>query len=411
MEIGKNKLITKLALFNFVLFLIGFDVVTSFFSIFIDNIKDVSQSITIPYRAFSLFVSLSVILFTKRKREKYNAGLILLFIYIAMFGARMFYDYILRSDIHLSSDITVKNSLFYMLMLVTIASFVKSYKYIDLNKAFKWIFLGYSFIIIVNFLITPEFSLDYVADSAQISSGVRNTIDTGYFAAYYLLLSLYFIKNKVYSKLLKFGSFPIILTALVILLRSGSRGPLLALLIALSIFVIVQQKHAFFILLGSSLLILLISYFFEDIVKQISYIAPIMAERIQYTLYSGTQDARIVLFKEGIDAFIDKPFFGSQAMLYRNSLSSATFPHQLIIEAFMSTGFVGGISLLISIIILLKMVLRNLYISISNYWLELIMIAYIVRAMTAGTMFSFSYAVIFVFYFLTRSVDLKIRNI
>ena len=89
----KSNFINHIFTFNFVLFFVGFDLITSICSIFIPDIASVSQSVTIPYRAFSLGVALVVIFFTFRKKIDYNLGVSLLFIYLTLITIRLFYDY------------------------------------------------------------------------------------------------------------------------------------------------------------------------------------------------------------------------------------------------------------------------------------------------------------------------------
>lgn len=384
------------------MFFIGFDLVTSFFSIFIPNISQVSQSITIPYRGFALFLSISVIFITKKRANKYNAGFILLVAYLFLFTIRLIYDYLFRADIYIGAEIAYKNGLFYFSMIIAIYSFVKSYRFIDLSDAFKWIYFGFSIIVLMNFLVTPEYSLANVDELNQISSGLRNTINSGYLASHYLLMSVFFINTKAFPKVLKIASLPVILMAILILLRSGSRGPLMALVIAFFIYLILTKKHVGTIVLFVGMLSIGFYYYFYDILELIGRVAPVMTNRIQSTIDSGGQEKRIEFFLDGINAFLEYPFFGSKAMIYSNS-KIPDFPHQLIIEAFMSTGIVGGISFTISFILLVKMIIGNLFTHVSNYWLELILIAYLVRAMSAGSIFSFDYPIIFSFYFLVRN--------
>ena len=84
----KGNVTNKLSTFNFVLFFVGFDLFTSICSIFIPDIAEISQSVTIPYRAFSLGVALLVIVFTFKKKIDYNVGVSLLFIYLTLLTIR-----------------------------------------------------------------------------------------------------------------------------------------------------------------------------------------------------------------------------------------------------------------------------------------------------------------------------------
>jgi O-antigen ligase len=397
----KGNVINKLSTFNFVLFFVGFDLFTSICSIFIPDIAEVSQSVTIPYRAFSLGIALLVIVFTFKKKIDYNLGVSLLFIYLTLLIIRFLYDFEIRTDVFVENEKKTQLLLLFVQMVIMTIAISKSYKNIDLSQSFKWIYFCYSIIIIVNYFTVQEFSFYSNDVDLQISSGVRNTIDTGYNAANYLLFSIFFFKSADFPKRLKILSLPVLFCAVIILLRAGSRGPLLALLIAL-VFIAVLPKKNYVIILSISLVFILgFFFFFNDILELISKISPVMTNRIQYTIAEG-DNMRIGFFMEGIKEFINHPFTGSQALLYRQD-GIPTYPHQLIIEAFMSTGIIGGAAILGVFYLVLKNTIFSLHNSVSNYWLELILIVYLTRGMTAGSIFVSNYPILFAYFFLARS--------
>lgn len=121
-------------------------------------------------------------------------------------------------------------------------SLIKSCKFINLSKAFYLIFTGFSIIILINYFTISEFSFSNVIDDQRITAGVRSSIDTGYNAVVFLLLSFYLFKNKTISKLLKIFTLPVASLALMVLLRSGSRGPIMALVIIIFIFIITTDR-------------------------------------------------------------------------------------------------------------------------------------------------------------------------
>jgi len=397
----KSNFINHIFTFNFVLFFVGFDLITSICSIFIPDIASVSQSVTIPYRAFSLGVALVVIFFTFRKKIDYNLGVSLLFIYLTLITIRLFYDFEIRTDIFVDSEKKVQIWMLFVQMIITTIAISGSYRNIDLSKSFKWIYFCYSIIIIVNYFTVKEFS--YYANDVeqQVSIGVRNSIDTGYSAANYLLFSIFLFKSKDFPKKIKIISLPVLFCAIIILLRAGSRGPLLAVLIGLVSILALQKKNYLITLFISTVLILGFFFLFDEILELISKISPVMTFRIQSYLKEG-EPLRIGFFMEGINGFINYPFTGSQALLYRSS-GLPTSPHQLILEAFMSTGFIGGLCLIGVIYLVIKSAIFNLHNFVSNYWIELIILAYLTRAFTAGTILAGDYSIIFAYFLLARN--------
>lgn len=253
----------------------------------------------------------------------------------------------------------------------------------------------------MNYFTVKEFS--YYANDVeqQVSIGVRNSIDTGYSAANYLLFSIFLFKSKDFPKKIKIISLPVLFCAIIILLRAGSRGPLLAVLIGLVSILALQKKNYLITLFISTVLILGFFFLFDEILELISKISPVMTFRIQSYLKEG-EPLRIGFFMEGINGFINYPFTGSQALLYRSS-GLPTSPHQLILEAFMSTGFIGGLCLIGVIYLVIKSAIFNLHNFVSNYWIELIILAYLTRAFTAGTILAGDYSIIFAYFLLARN--------
>jgi hypothetical protein len=399
--ITTENITNKINTFNFILFFVGFDLVTSLFSLFIPNLVEISQSVTIPYRAFSLGIALFVIILNYRSKIDYNLGVSLLLIYLSLFSIRLFYDFEIRTDVFVESEKKTQIWILFVQMIITTIAIAKSYRDIDLSISFRWIYFTYSIIIVANYLAVPEFSFFANDIEQQVSSGVRNTISTGYNAAYYLLFSIFFFTSPYFSKPLKFLGLPVQFCAIIILLRAGSRGPLLAVLIALILFTILQKKNYVIIVFLSALFIFGFHYFFNEILELISKISPVMSNRIQYTIKEG-DNLRIFFFKEGINGFLYNPFTGSQALLYRYN-DIPTYPHQLIIEAFMSTGIIGGVIIISLIYIVIKYTIFNLHNFVSNYWIELIIIAYLTRALTAGSIFVGDYPVVFMYFLLARN--------
>jgi O-antigen ligase len=404
--VNKDNIINKLSTFYFILFFVGFDFVSSISSIFIPNIAEVSQSVTIPYHAFSLSVALFVLLFNYRNKIEYNLGVLLLFIYLALFTIRFFYDFEIRTDVFVESERKMQLRMLYAQLLISTLAISKSYRNIDLYKSFKWIYFCYSIIILINYFTVPEFS-PYSNDvEYQVSSGVRNTIGTGYLAAFYLLLSIFFLKSVDFHKIYKILSLPIMVCAIIILLRAGSRGPLLAVLVGLILLIALQKKNYIITLFIGAMLILGFLIFYSEVLDLISKISPIMTNRIQGTLEGG-DTTRIGFFVEGIKGFLDQPFLGNQAMLYRQD-GDPTVPHQVIIEAFMSTGIVGGVCIIVVIYLVIKNVISNLHIIVTNYWIELILLAYLTRALTAGSILVSDYPIYFAYFLLARNKESRI---
>src|SRR5690554_6007945 len=100
MVISKNKLNIFFSTLNFVLVFIGYQLATSLFLPVSSDLEGISRSVTIPYRAFALLISIFVIILNfKRKSKKTSLVLVILGIYWIALIIRIFYDSVLRSDV------------------------------------------------------------------------------------------------------------------------------------------------------------------------------------------------------------------------------------------------------------------------------------------------------------------------
>jgi O-antigen ligase len=117
-----------------------------------------------------------------------------------------------------------------------------------------------------------------------------------------------------------------------------------------------------------------------------NYFQSTFINRLLLFLELGTDNAREKLLKKGFDAFIDNPFFG-KSMLFDKGLFKGSYPHNLIIEAFMATGLLGGLFFLFYIIkcfkISIKLIINNSQIS----WISLFFFQFLIFAMFSGNLF------------------------
>src|SRR5690554_4933488 len=119
---------------NFVLMFIGYQLATSLFLPVSSDIEGISRTVTVPYRAFALLVSLIVILLNYRNKigQSHLAIKVLLFFWIALI-IRIFYDTNVRFDINLKDTSQLWLYVF-GIVLPAMYSVIKSYRAVDLKK-------------------------------------------------------------------------------------------------------------------------------------------------------------------------------------------------------------------------------------------------------------------------------------
>ena len=154
-------------------------------------------------------------------------------------------------------------------MFINTLAVAKSYTNINLNVTFKYIYIFYAVILLINYLTVQEFSIESILIQKQVGTGVRNTIATGYIAAIFILISFHYYLKTSTSNLYKIIFIPIIFIATIILLRAGSRGPLLSVFIGIILYFSFKRKNSFKIIMYSFLSLSLLTFFYSEILSAI----------------------------------------------------------------------------------------------------------------------------------------------
>lgn len=283
--------------------------------------------ITQLFRLVTVVTIILVICFSRLKVTYTRAHVFLFFCIIA---------YVLRVLIYFANGF--ENSFFtffyyfqnlFILLLIPIALIA-----FDLNKAhleyLKQVFFKYSlFFILLLFILLP------FSEPGRLGFERLNPISI----ALYLGAGIIIAANsniKIFIKLIH------IFLSLYLMILSGSRGPLLALLLCLFMFFLFRSSTKVKIALGGVFLFFIAVFirFVQDIIA----IAPALA-RFNPTSDAGYMSVGIRLeqYMSAIDIFTDNIFFGGSLLEQAHNY----YPHNLFLELAMSTGLVGIIIVLL----------------------------------------------------------------
>jgi peptidoglycan/LPS O-acetylase OafA/YrhL len=98
----RSKINTFFSTLNFVLVFVGYQLATSLFLPVSSDMEGISRTVTVPYRAFALLISLLVILLNLKKRVgKTPLALKVLWVYWFALIICIFYDTNIRIDVTL----------------------------------------------------------------------------------------------------------------------------------------------------------------------------------------------------------------------------------------------------------------------------------------------------------------------
>jgi len=376
-----NFYITNLNLVNII---IGYTFFVSLMMPFTSNQIGASQIITIPYRAFSLFLSLFVILINLKSKSKLTFPVFLFFLFWIIVLLRMFYDLEVRSDFYVQSN--DKNRVWLIAVaacFIPMISIYKSFKFIDFDYSLKLLFAGCVIILIPSLL----FSLQ------KLNEGYRETgnsaIDPITFAISGVTLSMLsvykIIEGKIKNKFSSILNLIYCFLGLFLALKTGSRGPILGFCMILFIWYgIKTKKGIFFYSFFSIFLFLLVN----QIISLISFVAPLLGKRFSEGLSGDDMSllARQETYAWFIDTILESPILGSQFA----RLGNGTYPgyaHSLFLDILLGFGIIG-------LAVFLYCVYKGFYnfkIKIKNnqhYWIGLVMLQYFLLSLTSGAFYS-----------------------
>jgi len=389
-----------LSTFNAILCVAGFQ----FFAIIAGD-----SGLTTLYLAIHLAISVITIIVTYGKHTKINTAIEILFVYWVLLVMRFYYDMYIRLDIpYIDPSIIHSHERLMFRTILPAVALITGFYYINFKKL-----LGYSFYLITFGAIYAYFS----NDAFQLASDTRSyinesfgTLVTGHFGVVSLILCavVFFNTHALWKKLYILG---VIIISALILLRSGSRGPLFALMMVGLIWFYANSKSdnstKALLFLGVVLAVVL-----QDvIIDVISLLSPVIVQRFeQHSEDGGQLSDRLELWMQAWEAFKGSPIIGEYFGLYRPEWAGKFYwCHNAFVDTIMQLGIVGALLFITMCVKLFKASVKLLRERNEAFWIGLLAVESISKIM-------FSYA----FYtdpFVTHSLvliyllaDSSIRN-
>lgn len=255
-------------------------------------------------------------------------------------------------------------------------------------KAFylSWIALGAAALLATFFGSTFVTRLDgSQSDTGRLALESLNPISTGHMAASLIILSgWYWWKVLKPHRLLKAASVACMLVGFYLLISSASRGPLFALISVLGVLLMTFKLRRMLKIAGATLVLLAalipiaLSYVDLETIQ--------LAARIADSTSGEDQSvgSRQESFSGAWNQFLENPIMGD----FLEERSTGYYPHNLVLEAFMSTGVTGGIALLAVTLIATWKAFVLIREQRSYAWVGMIFIQYCVGSQMSGAIYS-----------------------
>lgn len=222
-----------------------------------------------------------------------------------------------------------------------------------------------------------------VTDINRWNLGSLNPIATGHLGATGVLLGIGILLTGSRSRIesmLALGSVP---TGLYLAILANSRGPIVALAVCVITLVLASGRYGkaqFLVLVGIGLVACLAIF-----VPSASSILAGLTDRFD-AIQSGNDLSaigRTISFQGAIDQFFGSPLFGDGI----EERVTGYYPHNLVLEAFMATGVIGGIPFTLFLFLSLRSSWKLFRIKSENTWVGLLAIQYIVAAQFSGSIY------------------------
>ncbi len=382
--LSQIKLNTFFSTFNLILCFVGYQLATTLFSSFIP-VFEASRLVTVPYRAFALLICLITIFLNFKSKLSLNLTVKILFIFWLLLLIRFFYDMYFRTDVYVFSDKKLQTILYMIPMtLIPMYSVMKSYKSINFNKLLSWTYILFTFSICMTFFSNVSFQEESM-DRLNANNAL-NAINAGHFGLTVLLLSFYFLISKKLIIIKKIGICLIGIIALLIMFRAGSRGPILALIGVVAVWILGASKKKI-LNITIFLFFCFLGYIFIDYIFQfIGYISPLLEARLNIGNVEEQLYGRDNLLTIAFNCFLGNPIFGKNFAIYWGD-GTMIYAHNIFFDSLMQLGIIGGVMMIYILWKSVAKIIKLINIRSSYFWIGLILMQYIMGVMVSGAIY------------------------
>lgn len=377
----------------FVLLFVGYPLVTTIFlpsmnEVDMDSsLNVISRAVTLPYRLIILAMSVYLILFYNWSKIKLSISMKMYIVFWMLLLIRMFYDIFVRTDLGIShSDAVDTWTYAFAICLIPSIAIIRSFGSIDFHLAFRLLFIGYLLLIPLYAINNPALFSMTITSSMRMSGNVAlNTIAFGHTGVTIALLSLYAWQHSKSKWSIVF--LISLLLGIMIALRSGSRGPFVALIVCFVLYYLSPKKNALVSFVGFLFIATFIYLLKDSVFSFLSEIAPVLSERM--TSSDSVQDlsnGRTNLYAIALNGFFENPIFGSFFAIVMDG-GTLYYSHNAVLDAFMGLGIIGGILFVAIYVSAFKKCIFLIKSRNTIYWLSLLVMQQLIASLFSGNFY------------------------
>lgn len=349
-----------------------------------------NRIISVPFRAFVLLLSISLILFGSISRKRGYVGFfwVPLLVFWSFYFIRILVDTVL-SPILLRVNISEYYLFSVGVCFIPMVALMVSYD----NDTQK---ISFNMVVIIaamaSFLVLCSSYRDYISgnfvslERGRMSIETLNPISVGHLGVSLIILCVFFFVSKRTTSLVNSLLFALMLMlGTLVALAGASRGPILALFIVLLcyLFYSFKKKVSLKLFFFTPLFFFLV-YIFADIIQdKIGFHSIVRFQNIFSNSNVDVSSGRFEIYKDAWNQFIQSPVFGSAL----EELNTGFYPHNVILESFMATGIMGGVAFCTLLVLSLRSAVILMRLRPSCGWVSLLYFQYVVAAQFSGSLY------------------------
>ena len=251
------------------------------------------------------------------------------------------------------------------------------------DRSFYFFLISLSLGLIIAFFVAKQSPLPLIG--RYEANSTVNTINYGQMGCTLSLVALYGFLNRTfkYSKLV----YPLLFVlGVVSIMKAGSRSPVVVLL-AVSIFYFFA-KAGFFKGLALIFSAAFVFYLSLDFLVELSEaMDSSIVSRLLSAIETGETSGRDAIYENAMGHFLENPIFGN-FYLIPSGVGMGGYPHNFIIEVFMTNGIIGGVPFLIMLSIAVIKSFKLLKNRHPSGWIILLLLQVILFGMFSSSLYS-----------------------
>lgn len=340
---------------------------------------DLGRIFTIPYRAIVVLVSLVLVLFVPvgPGRMRHTAFWVCWWSFWFLYICRMLTDtLIMPVDLRLPiSEYFLYGIGTTFIPAIGMAAAARNFDEERTPQALLVAAALGSLLALFYILLTREIADIDAAAASRFGSAMLNPISLGHVGASTIILAGWWLIFGGGSRpmLERISLFVVIGIGLAAVVLSSSRGPVIALAASAAMLFMAQRMFFVPLIVAGGLAALLAVF------HSVSDTPFLVVERISTAAFDDS--TRTMLLRQGWHAFANSPLIGAGI----DPLSS--YPHNLIVEAFMANGFVSGILFTFLFVASLRVSYKMAAASPTRSWLPALYVQYATAVMFSGNIY------------------------